>query len=410
MVSIELRRTGTRFDVRAVALALIVLAVFATAVNAQQYIGQNGRLLDANSQIGSGGFNATRTVSPLLSANAIATGNVGRGFSLRSTAPIRSPYTFRANLGSASLSGFRRDSVSVADSAFRYGGLTPRVYFDPSQTVLTPRFLGPQRVPTPSLAPSTLNVGSRSIASNRALPFGSNVGRLLGQRIVPQQPLGLRINPRVDRTSGLRSQIVGLSPTSSRVLKSSIPSGNVPAMLPPRRSPRLSVADSGRPYSTGLMDLRTERSRRLGALLDERFGTPLNLIIRRADRNAMLDRGARFATADASRPPALSGLRAFMDGEAIDIRRTDLMHQLERREDAELGFLLGYLEHSSGSTTSGLANLKGAAKDAPAGSFIEKFPALLTGERRQPLMLGPVGGPRSAERGPDLRRAPRLNP
>ncbi len=82
MASIELRRTATRFDVRAAALALIVLAVFAPAVHAQQYIGQNGRLLDANSQIGSGGFNATRTVSPLLSANAIATGNVGRGFSL----------------------------------------------------------------------------------------------------------------------------------------------------------------------------------------------------------------------------------------------------------------------------------------------------------------------------------------
>ena len=410
MASIELRRTGTWFDVRAAALALIVLAVFAPAVHAQQYVGQNGRLLDANSQIGSGGFNATRTVSPLLSANAIATGNVGRGFSLRSTSPITSPYTFRARLGSASLSRFRRDSVSVADSAFPYGGLAPRVYYDPSQTVLTLRFLGPQRVPTPSLAPRTLNVGSRSIPSHRASPFGSNAGRLLGQPIMPQQPLGLRINPRVDRTSGLRSQIVGLSPTSSRVLNSPILSVNVPAMLPPRRSPRLPVADSRRPYSTGLMDLRTERSRRLGALLDERFGTPLNLIIRGADRNTILDRGARSATGDTSRPPALAGLNAFMGGEATDIRRADLMHQLERREDAKLGFLLGYFEDHSGSTTSGHAHLARAGKDAPAASFIEQISALLTGERRLPPMLGPVGGPRSAERGPDLRWARGLNP
>ena len=124
----------------------------------------------------------------------------------------------------------------------------------------------------------------------------------------------------------------------------------------------------------------------------------------------MLDRGARSATGGASRRPALSGLRAFMDGEAVDIRRTDLMHQLERREDAKLGFLLGYLEHSSGSTTSGLANLKRAGKHVPAESFIEQISALLTGERHRPPMLGPVGVPRSAERGPDLRRARGLNP
>lgn len=400
MAPIELRRTATRFDVRAAALALIVLAVFATAVHAQQYIGQTGRLLDANSQIGSAGFNATRRVSPLLSANAIATGNVGRGFSLRSTSPITSPYTFRANLGSASLSAFRRDSVSVAATAFRYGGLTPRVYYDPSQTVFTPRFLGPQRVPTPGLAPGSLRIGSRSIPSRRALTFGSNFGRLSGQPIMPQPPFGLRINPRVDRTSRLRSQIVGLSPGDSGVLSSPIRGVNVPAMLRSLPSPRLPAADSGRRYPSGLMNLRTERSNRLGALVDEWFGSPLNRIIR----------GTGSATGHASRPLALSGLRAFMDGEAIDLHRADLMNQLERREDAKLGFLLGYLDHYPRSTTSGHAHLQRSGRDAPANLFTQRSPALLTGERHLPPMLGPVAGPRSAERGPDLRWPRGLNP
>lgn len=400
MASIKPPRKRTRFEVRSASLTLIAFAVFAPAVNAQQYVGQSGRLFDANSQVGSGGFNTARTVSPLLSANAIATGNVGRGFSLRSTAPISSPYTFRANLGSASLSAFRRDSVSVAHTSSLYGGLTPRVYYDPSQTVFTPRFLGPQRVPTPSLAPSTLNVGSRNIPSRRALPFSRNVGRLVGQPIMPRWRLGLRINPRVDRTSGLRSQIVGLSPTNSGVLNSPILGANVRVNLRQLPSPRLSVADSGRRYPTGLMNLRTERSNRLGALVDEWFGSPLTRIVR----------GTGSATGDASRPPALSGLRPFIDGPAIDIHRADLMHQLQRRDDAKLGFLLGYLDRYSRSTTSEHARLASAGQDAPANLFTHRNSALLTGERHLPPMLGPVDGPRSTERGADFRGARGLNP
>ena len=138
MTSSSLRRTRNGLDVRAAGLALIILAVFAPYSAAQQYIGQNGRLLDANTQIGGNGLNATRPVSPLLSGNAVATGNVGRGFSLRSFSPIASPYAFGTGLGSGTLSAFRRDSVSVSDSSFSYGGLTPRVYYDPSQTVFTP--------------------------------------------------------------------------------------------------------------------------------------------------------------------------------------------------------------------------------------------------------------------------------
>ncbi|MCH7870894.1 MAG: hypothetical protein IID33_04260 [Planctomycetes bacterium] len=578
MTSSPLRRVHHGFGARTTGLALAILTVFAPYSGARQYIGQNGRLLDANTQIGGSGLNATRPVSPLLSGNAVATGNVGRGFSLRSVSPIASPYAFGTGLGSGALSAFRRDSVSVADSVFAYGGLTPRVYYDPSQTVFTPRYLGPQRTASPGFSPGGAGIGSRSVPVRPGISIGSQVTQLPGGPGLPQQPLDFRIDARIDRASGLRSQIVGLSPTDSAALNSTI-FGTSP-LLPrtPWPSSLLSAADSRRPQPSALLDSRAANSDPIGSALAEPLGTPLDLILRGADANTLLDRSARSMADGVSRLPGLQvysqrpsaalpraqtaapastpvstplgmplvfgldkftdlqlamslsrdpnavwfgemkkvvsanpgfaidmqsimemdsvqfadalmnmpiqtfvgrgnsalneslmraeallrtrdyfdatrqyeqarmldpgnplpligkghsslgagdyrtavhnillglqrypeltrmkvDLKAFMGGETIDIRRADLMHQLEQREDAKLRFLLGYLEYHSGRTQSGLAHLKKAALNAPAGSFIHQLPALMTGERVLPppkLPLRPVLGPISRGRG-----------
>lgn len=74
----------------------------------------------------------------------------------------------------------------------------------------------------------------------------------------------------------------------------------------------------------------------------------------------------------------------FRNGEIIDIRRADLMQQLERREDPTLRFLLGYLEYYTGDRDRGLANLEKAARDADPGSMIRRYPALLRNEALPP--------------------------
>jgi len=71
-------------------------------------------------------------------------------------------------------------------------------------------------------------------------------------------------------------------------------------------------------------------------------------------------------------------LKAFLGhGDILDIRRADLEHRLDQKENYRFRFLLGYLEYYSGLEKFGLANLKQAAKEAPTTSIIAKFPKLL---------------------------------
>ena len=62
---------------------------------------QTGRVLDVNPQLGAGGYNYTRPMSPLTVGNLAASGIAGGGLSLRSFSPIGDPTAFRAPLGSA---------------------------------------------------------------------------------------------------------------------------------------------------------------------------------------------------------------------------------------------------------------------------------------------------------------------
>lgn len=85
-------------------------------------------------------------------------------------------------------------------------------------------------------------------------------------------------------------------------------------------------------------------------------------------------------------------LEALMGGgEIVDIRRADLMDLLQRNEDPQLRFLLGYLEWHSGNVESGRRNLEQAAAGAEFGSVLRRYPALLG-----PAGAAPGGPPRVA--------------
>jgi hypothetical protein len=153
-------------------------------------VGQNGRLLDANPQVGGAGrLNYARPTSPLISGDWYASGLAGRGFSLHSYSPISDPTAFRGPLGSASLSAFRRDSVSVMSSPLDSGWLG-QPYYDPSTTVPSVRFLQGWSAPS---------------AREPGTPGG----------------MGGPIKQRVDLQAQLHPSVTGLSPWTAAALPSS---------------------------------------------------------------------------------------------------------------------------------------------------------------------------------------------
>lgn len=104
----------------------------------------------------------------------------------------------------------------------------------------------------------------------------------------------------------------------------------------------------------------------------------------------------------ADRIPGLAGLlfsrldltALLGGGEIIDIRRADIMRQLERREDVRLRFLLGYLEYHSGDRQRGLENLTRAARDPKADAVIGRYPTLVQPESgARPRPAAPTEGP-----------------
>ncbi len=159
--------------------ALTVLAAIAAPLHAQYAVDQRvntqvphtGNLFDASPSLNSGRINTgVRPVSPMIGGNAFATGNIGRGLSLRSYSPIADPSAFGAPLGSGSLYEFRRDSVSGFDALRPQGGFA-QPYYDPSTTAYTAGML--QGFQSSSPAAAAWSVGGVAPTSIPRLPSGS---------------------------------------------------------------------------------------------------------------------------------------------------------------------------------------------------------------------------------------------
>lgn len=173
-------RSHTRRGLTAVLALSTAAVVFAQApVNMQVNTGlmpaqPTGRLFDANPQLGVR-QNFSRPMSPLMSGNLYASGLAGHGLSLRSVSPIGDPTAFRGPLGSATLSAFRRDSVSVGSEPLGAGRLG-QPYYDFDTTVPTVGFLRGLTSPaSPALGPS---------------PLDQRLQTRLDLRITPQAPTG----------------------------------------------------------------------------------------------------------------------------------------------------------------------------------------------------------------------------
>lgn len=216
MTNCPANRRATSIFARGRALrVLAVPTILLTGIIAfaQQPVGQDGRLFDANPQVGGGRVNLPRPgAGANLPGNYQATGNARFGQSLRSYSPISDPSAFRAPLGSASLSSFRRDSVSTADAYGGYGGgnygagnyygggysgALPGVgrsqpYYDPSRTVATPTILNSQPLGLP------LTTGLPQNRAPGSIDSGPGLVGVPGTRDPQDQRLDWRVNAKVD--------------------------------------------------------------------------------------------------------------------------------------------------------------------------------------------------------------------
>lgn len=248
--------------------ALAAALLLAAPAAAQYAVTQDGRLFDANPQVGGNRYNYARPASPLLSGNYYATGDVRGGFALQSFSPIPGSNAFRGPLGSGALGSFIRDSVGMAEARNPIG-LSRGPYYDP---VLS--------APSGSYLAGYGDYGSRPGAASPYAPLpptnSGAVGGLSGSGGPLSAPLDLRLAGQppggvspLARTSGaeggLRSSIFGpasrtyfgpqpadFSATVERAYRIEGLDSEAPAMTAPRT---LSTSAEGRP-EWGPLDLR----------------------------------------------------------------------------------------------------------------------------------------------------------
>jgi hypothetical protein len=120
-----------------VAIVAATALIWAGPASAQVRQIQGGSVLDANPQVGSGGYNGVRPVASGINGNLIVTGNVTGGRAFQGFSPIGNPSTLQTNVGSGTLSNFVRDSVGLPGVQGGLSPYTPRPYFDLPQTAIS---------------------------------------------------------------------------------------------------------------------------------------------------------------------------------------------------------------------------------------------------------------------------------
>lgn len=169
------------------------LAVCVSAARAQTAPGMDGRALDANPQVGSGGFNAPIQHNLFNTSNLYVTGNVTGGRAFRGFSPIWSTNSIEVGLPSSSLNGFERDSLGVSDVTGYRSFAQTNPYFSSTQTVTSVGMIA-----------SGLNQPGSSVPRNTYLaPNAGTYGTAALQASAPDITFGYREPDRVVPNSSL---------------------------------------------------------------------------------------------------------------------------------------------------------------------------------------------------------------
>ena len=181
-------------------LFIIVIAVFFTHSSATSWSIENpairnpaGSSTVPPSSIQSGLISNPNPID--TSGNLIITGNVRHGMHFRGTVPYGSTTSFRADLGSSSLSSFLRDSAGVEDIGRYANGYSIQPYYLQSQTATTtrPGYSGVFR-PVTRINDRTpqgqYSVGTRISGLDKQSLFGEDFSTWVGSS---REPSGLQL-------------------------------------------------------------------------------------------------------------------------------------------------------------------------------------------------------------------------
>ena len=125
--------------------AVAAVSLAGSSASAQQRVGGDGRALDANNRIGSGGSNEGAGGGPLgpgQIGNQIVTGNVTAGQQFRGFVPYSDPFSFRGQTAGISSDRFIRESAGVplssGPSGINNNASNLRPFYGVGQTVERP--------------------------------------------------------------------------------------------------------------------------------------------------------------------------------------------------------------------------------------------------------------------------------
>ncbi len=156
------------------ALSAVFAALMAGEAAAQVAPSQTGQSLDANMQVGSGGYNSFATGAGGVNSQLYVTGQV-TGLARFHGQTIPSGSQFRAAMGSAGMDTFLGQSVGMSD-AVRGNTYRPAPYFSPNTTVSNP-------------VPNVAGGGNNFDISNRRFVDASTAEKLYVNATADYQPL-----------------------------------------------------------------------------------------------------------------------------------------------------------------------------------------------------------------------------
>lgn len=267
--------------ITAIPMVAAVALILTIDAPAQTYV-QQGNILDANPQLGSGGLNYGRRTYDFNAANRIVTGNVAGGASFRGFSPIRNPNALFLGGQNAAVG---EDGIAVPSTTGVVGGTTRGLSYGqlPSDRLYEfqrdaaasgdfrqRRIYSRQPLPYYSTSSTVLNTGAITSRQNRP---GTSQAR--SPYYIPSDPIRSQpVDPLAEARDSRVSSRLYVEPEIVRVDTGQRLTGDVNTRL--ARSPLFgnlravpmsqlaseSAAGQGRALESGAyVDMRSERSR-----------------------------------------------------------------------------------------------------------------------------------------------------
>src|SRR5439155_15855162 len=192
--AIKAMKKFVQLGVLSAAVAALPVLVFTSDASGQYRVNQDGRALDANPRIGSGGNNPETGVQNNINGNDIVTGNVSNGKGFRGNVPYRSARDFRGNAPGIGIDDFIKNSASAADADTLGSPYRVVPFYGSARTVQPPPGFQPAGLGTGAYIPppTVTGVGAQTGTGTINRPVGGLTGDArLGVTDLSQSPLEL---------------------------------------------------------------------------------------------------------------------------------------------------------------------------------------------------------------------------